>query len=586
MKISRSPSLAVLATAFAVTFQAVGPAMARTDLQDDVETTVSGSYLAARFASSERDNDAAITHLRNLLKLDADNPEVVERTFIATLVDGQIDDAVALARRLVEIDSNNRLARLTLGVNAMRKKHYRTARSNLALSVSGPIGDLTATLLAGWSFLGSGQPKNATTVIERLKGPEWYGGLKALNAGLILQVAGKDKEAGKLLRQAAELDPNSLRAVEAYARWVSRNEDPKAALAIFNALDSRLQRHPMVKQQTALLESGKTLPAMVTTPQQGAAQVLYDLGTLLARQGGEDLALVYLQLATWLNPEHPFGYLTLAELYEQLKQPEKAIAAYRLVPASSPMKREAEIQLAVNLDATDKFDEAQEHLKALVASQPDDPDAIIALGRIQQGRKKFAECADSYASAIKLIKTPGQSNWPLFYLHGICNERAENWPTAEASLKKALELEPDQPHVLNYLGYSWVDQGIHLDEGLGMIRKAVALRPDDGPIVDSLGWAYYRLGRYQEAVDELEHAVELMPQDPVLNDHLGDAYWKVGRKLEAGFQWNHARDLKPEPDVLEKIEKKIKLGLDAAEAPAPVKKAEDVKKTDDSSAPR
>jgi Flp pilus assembly protein TadD len=185
----------------------------------------------------------------------------------------------------------------------------------------------------------------------------------------------------------------------------------------------------------------------------------------------------------------------------------------------------------------------------------------MALGNIQRGRKQFVECAKTYGKGISIIANPEKPNWLVFYFRGICHERAKQWPSAEADLKTALELFPDQPHVLNYLGYSWVDQGVNLDEGMAMIRRAVEQRPDDGYIVDSLGWAYYRIGNYEEAVKHLERAIELKPEDPTINDHLGDAYWKVGRMLEAYFQWTHARDMKPEPDELAKIEQKLKSGL-------------------------
>ncbi len=554
------------------------PARAEAQSQTDVdgEETLSGSYLAARFAGSERDSDAAVTYLRNLLKLDARNDEVVERAFFAMLVDGQVDEAMKLADRLVGVDRTHRIGRLALAVRAIKNNQYRTARSNLALSVRGPIGDLTATLLSAWTLYGSGNTKGAIALIDRLKGPDWYATLKELHAGLILDAAGREKEAGERLKQAMEIDSGSLRTVDAYARWASRNESIDAAKEAYAGFAKLIPNHPVVQEAMKQLDAGKTLPPLIKTPQEGSAEVLYGLGATLGRQGGEDLALVYLQLAIWLDPQHPFASLTLADLYEQLKQPEKAIEVYRSVPVSSPLKRNAEVQLAVNLDAIDQFDEAKEHLNAIITANPKDAEAIVALGKILQQRKDFAGCAKVYSQAIGLIPEPGKANWPLFYFRGICNERSKNWPAAEADLKKALELNPDQPHVLNYLGYSWVDQGIHLDDGLDMIRKAATLRPDDGPIVDSLGWAYFKLGHYTEAVTELERAVELMPQDPVINDHLGDAYWKVGRRLEAGFQWNHARDLKPEPDDLAKIQRKIEAGFDAAQTP-PVKKAEDDK---------
>jgi Flp pilus assembly protein TadD len=173
-----------------------------------------------------------------------------------------------------------------------------------------------------------------------------------------------------------------------------------------------------------------------------------------------------------------------------------------------------------------------------------------------------------------VIGTPTRANWSLFYYRGIGYERTKQWPKAEADFKKALELYPDQPSVLNYLGYSWVDQGVHLDDGMAMIKKAVDQRPDDGYIVDSLGWAHYKLGQYDDAVKQLERAVTLKPSDPTINDHLGDAYWRSGRKLEATFQWKHARDAKPEPDELEKINAKLKDGLkDDTKAAAEVQKS-------------
>ena len=253
--------------------------------------------------------------------------------------------------------------------------------------------------------------------------------------------------------------------------------------------------------------------------------------------------------------------LSLADLYENLKKPHLAIKIYERMPADSPLRRNAEIQLGVNYDAIERTDEAKKHLEKLIAGRADDLEAIMALGNILRARKAFPECAEVYGKGITTIAKPEKPNWLMFYFRGICFERAKQWAKAEVDLKKALELFPDQPHVLNYLGYSWVDQGVNLDDGMAMIRKAVDQRPDDGYIVDSLGWAYYRIDNFEEAVKHLERAVELKPEDPTINDHLGDAYWKVGRILEARFQWSHARDLKPEPDELKKIEEKLKTGL-------------------------
>jgi tetratricopeptide (TPR) repeat protein len=309
------------------------------------------------------------------------------------------------------------------------------------------------------------------------------------------------------------------------------------------------------------LKAGKPLPLLVDSPQAGGAEVLYGLGAALGRRGGEDLGLVYLQLALYLAPNQPLALLSLADLYEQMKNPRLAIRIYERVPQNSPLRRNADIQLAVNLDTLDRTDEAKKRLEKLIGDRPADIEAIMALGNILRGRKAFDECAQVYGKGISTISKPERSHWLIYYFRGICNERAKKWAAAEEDLKTSLKLYPDQPHVLNYLGYSWIDQGINLDEGMRMIRRAVEQRPDDGYIVDSLGWAYYRLGNYDEAVKHLERAVELKPDDPTINDHLGDVYWKIGRGLEARFQWSHARDLKPEPDDLAKIQQKLQSGL-------------------------
>jgi len=529
--------------------------------QDLIGLTASGSYLAARHAGQMRDAAAAAAYYRVALNRDPKNGELLDRTFLSLLVGGNIDDAVKYAERVATTDKSDRVARLVLGVNALKKKQYAASRRELAQSVRGPITDLTATLLSSWAQFGAKDAKGGVAAIDRLAGPDWYAIFKDLHAGLILDLAGNEKEAGKRFERAYKADSSALRVVEAYGSWVSRNKSPQEALAIYEAFDKVLPRHPLIVDAMNKLKAGEKLPILIASAQAGAAEALYGLGASLGRRGGEDLGLVYLQLGLHLSPNHPLALLSLADLYESLKKPELAIKAYERVPASSPLHRNAEIQMAANLDTLERADEAEKHLQALIKRRPDDIEAIMALGNVLRGHKKFAECADVYSKGVDLIAKPEKTNWVIFYFRGICYERSKQWPKSEADLKKALELYPDQPHVLNYLGYSWIDQGVNLDEGMSMIKKAVQQRPDDGYIVDSLGWAYYRVGNYEEAVKQLERAIELKPEDPTINDHLGDAYWRVGRELEARFQWAHARDLKPEPEELPKIEEKLKNGL-------------------------
>jgi tetratricopeptide (TPR) repeat protein len=544
--------------------------------------TTTGSYLAARHASVERDANSAAAFYRSALRTDPKNNELLDRAFISSLADGDIDEAVKLADRILAVDKSSRVARLVVGVRDLKLKKYPSAQLNINQSIRGPITDLVAALLSGWASYGAGETKTAVANIDKLTGPEWYALFKDLHSGMMLELAGKEKDAGVRLERAYKLDDSMLRVVDAYARWQSRNKDEAAATATYQAFDKKLARHPLVLEGLRDTKAGKKLPPLVDSPQAGAAEALYGIGAMLTRRGGggEDLALVYLQLALYLAPNHPLALLSLADLYESVKKPAMAIKVYERMPASSPLKRNAQIQLATDLDAADRSDEAIKILKGVTAEDPKDLEAIMALGNIERGRKRFADCAQTYSQGIDALPdTNDKGNTVYYYYRGICEERSKQWAKAEADMRKALALLPEQPNVLNYLGYSWIDQGINLDEGMSMIKRAVDQKPDDGYIVDSLGWAYFRIGNYEDAVKNLERAIELRPEDPTINDHLGDAYWRVGRTLEAKFQWAHARDLKPEPEDLPKIEAKIENGLpeDTSSAASADKKKEDGK---------
>jgi tetratricopeptide (TPR) repeat protein len=549
-----------------------------------------GNYLAARHAGAERDATAAATYYMDVLKLDPRNPDLLSRAFLSVLTGGDIDQADKLAERMLDVDHTDKISHLVIGIRELKLKHYGVAKQHFAQSVRGPVTDLTAAMLTAWAQSGAGDTYAALDTLDKLSGPDWYGIFKDLHAGFISDLAGDKKTAAKRYESAYKTDPTALRTVEAYGRFLSRNGSKDDALKIYQDFAKVLPDHPIVNEEMKAIADGQKLPSLVDSPQAGAAEALYGLGASIGRRGGEDLALIYLQLALYLQPSHAMALLSLGDLYEDLKKPDLAIKAYERVPTSSSLSRNAEIQMAVDLDALDRTDEAKQRLQRVISARPKDTEAIIELGNIQRARKDFASCADTYSKAIDTVPNPEKSNWVMFYFRGICYERSHQWPAAETDMKKALELFPEQPLVLNYLGYSWVDQGVHLDQGMDMIRRAVEQRPDDGYIVDSLGWAYFRTGNYDEAVKNLERAVELKPEDPTINDHLGDAYWRVGRLLEAHFQWSHAKDLKPEPEDLPKIEAKLKDGLprdtssaaDAGKSPADAEKSDagsDPKKT-------
>ncbi len=574
--------------ALAVALGWTGPALASRDAgqagadEPSVAASLEGNYLAAVVAGASRDASAAARYFGEALRSDPRNRDLQERAFIAFLASGDMKAAFPAAQKILARDSGNALARLALGVRDLKAGQYAKARAQFQRGGGAAASDVTATLLTAWSWAGSGNTRKALETADKLRGVNAFTLFREYHGGLIAALGGPKfrTEADRRMNAAYAMERTTLRVVDAYGRYLSGVGDRDAATAAYDAFLKLAPRQPIAATSLNELKAGKTLPPLVATAQQGAAEVLYGLGAAGNQQGDELAAMIYLQLSLYLEPKNEMALITLADIYERLRKPQDAIAVYRAIPATSPMRASADIQIGVGLEGLGRGDEAIAHLEKLVKERPDDVDAASALGALYRSKKEWLKAADAYTTAIARAGKPEPRFWSLYYFRGMSYERARQWAKAEADLKQALELAPDgdgreRAVVLNYLGYSWVDQGINLKEAFDMLHKAVALRPRDGYIVDSLGWAYYRLGRYDDAVRELERAIALKPSDPTINDHLGDAYWKTGRKLEARFQWNHARDLEPEPDDLPKILAKIANGMTAHGKPADGKSAED-----------
>ena len=288
------------------------------------------------------------------------------------------------------------------------------------------------------------------------------------------------------------------------------------------------------------------------------AEALFDLASVVNQPETLDLALLYVRCALDLRPHMVLAQLLLADVLSAQNKPEQSLKILAEVPQSSPYWWSARLRIAANLELLDRIDEAIDQLKEMAAEEPKRAGADMQLGDLLRGKKRFTEAVDAYDEAIRRFEAAGMpERWSLYYSRGIALERSGQWPRAEADLLHALELKPDQPLVLNYLGYSWIDRGENLERGLKMIQKAVELRPEDGYIVDSLGWAHYRLGDYPSAVQYLEKAIELVPEDPTINDHLGDAYWQSGRPFEARYQWRRALQFGPQDDEIKPIQAKL-----------------------------
>jgi tetratricopeptide (TPR) repeat protein len=436
------------------------------------------------------------------------------------------------------------------------------------------LGTFLAPLVKAWTLAGVGRTDEAIAALAPLKGITGLAVLYDLHVGLIHDLAGRTDAAVASLQSAAGASGESaLRIVEVLGSLYERSGRTNEARDLYRKYVSENPDSIMLEPALKRVETGGKAPRIVADARQGLAEALLNLGGTFSGENTAEVALVCGRLAIYLRPDLDLARMLVASILESQGGEREANKLYEEVPQRSPIRWLARLRHAANLDTIGETDAAIAELREMAGENTGRIDALVNLGDLLRGHKRFAESVDAYDQAFARLGQIGSRHWSLLYSRGISLERANQWPRAEADLEKALELNPDEPYVLNYLGYSWADKGVHLDKARKMIERAVALRPTDGYIVDSLGWLFYRIGRYKDAVTNLERAVELKPQDPVINDHLGDAYWRVGRTKEARYQWQRALALDPEPDLVGEIKNKLARGLAAA---APRKSNNDI----------
>jgi tetratricopeptide (TPR) repeat protein len=523
-----------------------------------------GAYLSARLAASQHDMaDAAKFYLASL-KADPNNPDLLARAFLYTVSAGDMDKAPQLAAKVLVNEPDNRAARTTLAVEAIKNKDYSEARDQLSKSAKGPFAILTIDLLNAWAAVGEGDTTAALADLDALKTESGTDSLVAFHRALVFDLAGQEAEASVAYQQALKASGNGPRIVEAYGRFLERNGHEAEAGEFYRGLASDTALQPIVDAGLKRVATGEKPDALVSTPQQGAAEAMFSIAASLTDDSSADVSVLYLRFARYLRPKFDLEEILLADRLESMEKYDEAIEVYHGIAKSSPYRRVAMVQAAVDEARLNRNDRAIDDLKEVVSGHPDDAEAWTALGDVYRGVDKYADAADAYDKAIAIRGSNRADSWPLLYARAVSYEQSGHWSLAEADLKAALKLSPQEPQLLNYLGYSWVDKGENLKEALGMLEKARALRPFDGYIADSVGWAYYRLGRYKDAAKTLQSAILLVPGDPTINDHLGDALWRVGRKLDAQFQWSHALTFGAEGEEKAKIEAKLKYGLTGA----------------------
>ncbi len=539
-----------------------------------------GAYLAGRHALFESDFEKSASYYARALSADPGNGSLMENVILSQLALGRIERALPVALKMEADGLQNQAARMVIAADRIARGEFEPFLE--ADSDAGGIGPLVDGLLAGWAHMGTGSVAEALDRFDRVAEENGLRSFALYHKALALAMVGDFEGAEAIYADdRSGLGGLSRRAVIARAQILSqlgRNDD--ALEMMTDAFGAGFD--PGLTAVADRLAAGDRLPfEQVGSIRDGMAEVFFTIGAALQGEASDDYALIYVRVASYLRPDHIDALLLSADLLDGMGQYDLAVETYKKVAADSPDRHAAELGRADALRRAGKPDAAIEVLERLAQDYPALPVVHNALGDLLRQQEDYAGAVAAYDKALEYTEEGAPGQWFILYARGISHERLKQWTQAEADFRRALDLNPDQPQVLNYLGYSLVEKRIKLDEALDMIERAVAAQPNSGFIVDSLGWVLFRLGRYDEAVVHMEKAVELMPVDPVVTDHLGDVYWAVGRNREAEFQWKRAlsfidpndADSEADPD---RIRRKLEVGLDtvlAEEGADPLKVA-------------
>ncbi|WP_316015810.1 tetratricopeptide repeat protein [Roseobacter sp. HKCCA0434] len=524
---------------------------------------LSGAYLAAQQAEMRSDHRAAALYYTRALGFDGENTGLLQRAMQAQVAAGDVDVAASIADRLLDLNTENQFATLVALADDVAEGDFASALARIEEGEQG-VTPLLADLLRGWLMIALGDVEDGRAVFARIDGNDTYRVFAAYHRALALALEGDIQAASAAMETGAD-GPIRLnrRATLARIQLLAEVGQTDTALTLTrDVLATGFGDSAFGTLRRTLENEGDVSFDLISSPTEGIAEVFFDLASVLGDEG-EDVALIYGRLSTHIQPELSDAQLLVAEILNRQGQFALSGDAFDAVPSDAPQFVEAELGRADALDKDDREGEALAVLSGLVQAYPNTMRLNYLYGEALRRAERPDEAVEALDRAVSLLGEPMQRHWLVFYQRGVSHHDAGRWPQAEADFRQALDLDPDNALVLNYLGYSMVEERQNLDEALEMIRNAVAQRPYDGYITDSLGWVLYRLGRFEEAVEPMERAVELAPVDPIINDHLGDVYWTVGRKREAEFQWRRALSFDPEPAEEARIRQKLDIGLDA-----------------------
>lgn len=518
-----------------------------------------GAYLAGREAALTKDHTMAAGHFSRALVADANNALLQEQTVLALIAAGQVDKAARIAN---EVQGNLPLRQSVQMVHlsdALRRKDY--AAVPVALAQGTNLSVVLDPIIQAWAEIGSGETQQGLDRLERLASQERMRVFALYQKALAFAHLG-DLVAAEGILSGATHGPVALprRAILTRATILANLDRPQDAINLLGQAFGRT-RDPSVLALTAQINAGGTpdLAAKVA-PTAAVAEAFYTIGRAIEPEADTVLTLIYARMAYYLSPDHKDALLFAADLLGTMDNPTLAAAAYGEVPSDHPEFLTAELGRARMLLQSGQPDAGIQVLRALTHQFPTARIAQVHLADALSRQKDYAAAVDAFSTAITLDNRPG---WFLFFARGRAFSKLGDWPAARRDFEAALKIDPNQADVLNFLGYTLLERGEELDLALTLIEAAVAEAPQSAHIRDSLGWAFFKMGRYDEATQHLEQAAELQSTHPEILDHLGDALWAVGRKVEARFHWRRALSFEPDSAVVPRITAKLAQGLDA-----------------------
>ncbi|MDE0780703.1 MAG: tetratricopeptide repeat protein [Alphaproteobacteria bacterium] len=529
-------------------------------------STTAGRFLAARHAEVVGDLVAAADMTSEIIGLVPETGTTRRRAHLLMVSAGRFSKAAELAKEVLETNPADPIATYTLHLIAMREGRFTDAAALLTGVTTSGVNGVLFPLLKAWALAGQGQTDDALLELQTLASEASLAPIAELHQAYIADLGGELTRAEASFRLALERSNGrpSLQLVDSFARFLMRQDKSEEARALVLTFAEQNPDTLLIEPAQRVVDGADDPDRIIADVKQGAAEVFRNVSGLLNRERLRTEALVFVRMSLGLEPDNPTALFSLGQLLELRLRDDLAIDVYRKIGDDTPYSWYARLSIADALHSQKKSKEAIAILRGMVGERADRSDAMRILADMLSNEKRFDEAIEAYDLAYERLR--GNADWRLFYTRGIALEQAKRWDRAEKDFLTALDLEPGQPLVLNYLGYSWVEQGVNLDRAKTMIAAAVAKRPEDGYITDSLGWVLYRLGEYSAAVDLLERAVALEPGDPVINDHLGDAYWIVGRRNEAQFQWIRTLSLDPPADV----KARTRLKLEGKKEPSPL----------------